>query len=390
MSSPFAHTLRSLEIDGRRGSRALAGLALILLAGWLAWLLAARVDVTEVSERARVEVAAGGHELSAAVSGRVTGVRVAVGDSVRAGQVIVELDDRETLLVLTQTRDQLDSLQVVIGQREREITAERDAIEAVERTAGAAASEAKARVDRALAAARLAETEAADAEAMREAEVGTDLEVRRTRSEAEQLRAETRELRSAGARERFELDRDSRDRLATIIRVEGEIAELEVEQTRARGRISSLEAEIERHRVRAPIDGFVGDLAPIERGSWLERGEWVGVVIPDGELEIVAEFPPSAIGRVAIGQPAMLRLTGFPWTQYGSVLATVTRVASEPRQGTIRVELRIDEVPAAIVLEHGLPGTLEIEIEETSPADLLLRAAGRRLTGTGTTPAEAE
>jgi multidrug resistance efflux pump len=383
MSSPFAHTLRSLEIDGKHGARALSGLALLLLAAWVAWLFFARVDVTEVSERARVEVGAGGHELSAAVSGRVTGVRVAVGDPVRAGQVIVELDDRETLLALTQTRDQLDSLRVVIGQREREIAAERDAIEAVERTAGAAASEAKARVDRALAAARLAETEAADAEAMREAQVGTELDVRRTRAEAEQLRAETRELRSAGDRERFELDRDSRDRLATIIRVEGEIAELEVERTQARGRVASLEAEIERHRVRAPIDGFVGDLAAIERGSWLERGDRVGVVIPHGELEIVAEFPPTAIGRVAAGQPAILQLTGFPWTQYGSVRATVTRVGSEPRQGSIRVELRIDEVPPAIVLEHGLPGTLEVETEQASPADLLLRAAGRRLTGTG-------
>ncbi|MFV8749855.1 HlyD family secretion protein [Nannocystaceae bacterium ST9] len=389
MSSPFSHTLRSLEIDGKRGSRALAGLALVLLAAWVVWLVAARVGVTEVSERARVEVGAGGHELSAAVSGRVTGVRVAVGDPVHAGQVIVELDDRETLLALTQTRDQLDSLRVVIAQREREIAAEREAIEAVERTAGAAASEAKARVDRALAAARLAETEAADAEALREQEVGTDREVRRTQAEAEQARAETRELRSAGARERFELDRDSRDRLATIIRIEGEIAELELDRTSARGRIAALEAELEHHRVRAPIDGFVGDLAAIERGSWLERGEPVGTVIPQGELEVVAQFEPTAIGRVAIGQPALLRLTGFPWTQYGSVRATVTRVASEPRQGAIRVELHIDEVPAAIVLEHGLPGTLEIEVERISPAQLLLRAAGRKISGTGAGTGEA-
>ncbi len=328
----------------------------------------------------------GGHDLSAAVSGRVTGVRVAVGDSVRAGQVIVELDDREALLALTQTRDELDSLQAVITQREREITAEREAIEAVERTAGAAASEAKARVDRALAAARLAETEAADAEAMRAAEVGTELEVRRTQSEAEQLRAATRELRSAGAREHFELASDSRDRLATIIRIEGEIAELELERTRERGRITALEAELERHRVRAPIAGFLGDLAVIERGSWLERGELVGTVIPAGELEIVAEFSPSAIGRVAVGQPAILRLTGFPWTQYGSVSATVARVASEPRRGAIRVELHIDAIPPAIVLEHGLPGSLEVEVERASPAELLLRAAGRRISGTGASP----
>lgn len=355
----------------------------MLLAGWLVWLFGARVGVTEVSEQARVEVGAGGHELSAGLAGRVTGVRVGVGEVVHAGQVIVELDDRETRLVLTQTRAQLDSLRVVIVGREREIAAEREAVEAVERTAGAAAGEARARVDRALVAARLAETEAVDAETMRAAEVGTELEVRRTRSQAEQLHAETRELRSTGVRERFELDLEGRDRLATIVGIESEIAELELERVAARGRIAVLEAELERHRVRAPIDGFVGELAAIERGSWLERGERVGVIIPQGELEIVAEFPPSAIGRVAAGQPALLRLTGFPWTQYGSVHAEVARVASEPRQGMIRVELTILAVPTAIVLEHGLPGTLEVEVERTHPAALLLRAAGRRISGTG-------
>lgn len=383
MSSPFAHTLRSLELDGRRGAKLTTVTALLLLAAWIAWLLGARVALTEVSEQARIEVAAGGHELSVALAGRVTGVRVAVGDAVVAGQVIVELDDRETLLALDQTREQLDSLRLVIGQREREITAERDALEAAEKAAGAAAGEARARVDRALAAARLAESEAADAAALREAQAGSELDVRRSAAQVEQARAETRELRSAGTREQHELDRDTRDRLATIVGIEGEIAELEVQRVAARGRLDALAAELDKHRVRAPIDGFVGSLAAIERGSWLEQGERVGVVVPRGELEIVAEFPPRALGRIAAGQPARLRLAAFPWTQYGSVSAEVARVASEPRHGTIRVELAIAQVPATIVLEHGLPGTIEIEVEEASPAALLLRAAGRRLAASG-------
>ena len=383
MSSPFAHTLRSLELDGGRGARALGSLTLLLLAGWALWLLAARVAVTEVSDQARVEAAAGGHELSLALAGRVRAVRVAVGDAVEAGQVLVELDDRETVVALELAHEQLASIAVVIARREREIAAEREVLEAVEQAAGAIASEARARVDRALAAARLAEAELAEAEQLRDSEVGTASEVRRTRSTSEQLRAETRELKSAGDRQRFELTRDSRAQLAAIVRIEGEIAELEVEQAAVRARIATLEEQLERHRLRAPIDGVVGELAAIERGSWLDRGDRIGVVIPAGELEIVAELSPTAIGRVAVGQSATLRLAGFPWTQFGAVRATVTRVATEPRQGTIRVELQIDEVPPAITLEHGLPGALEIEVERASPAELLLRAAGRRLTGSG-------
>jgi multidrug resistance efflux pump len=387
VSSPFAHTLRSLEVDGARGARALAVLAVLLLGAWSAWLLLARIPVTEVSEDARVQVDAAGHELAVAIAGRVLAVRVGVGEQVVAGEVVVELDDRDTRLALELAREHADSLATVVEQRRREIAAEREAIEAVELASGAAVAEARARVDQALAAARLAETELAEIAALRESEIGTASELRRSEATAEQRRAITRELQSASTRERFEQDREVRDRLATIIRIETVIASLEVELASARGTVETLIAELEHHRIRAPIDGVIGELDSIERGSWLDRGEVVGMIVPSGELEIVAQFDPSAaIGRIAVGQTATLRLAGFPWTQYGSIQARVTRVSSELREGKVRVELDIHSVPPAIMLEHALPGSLEVEVEQASPASLLLRAAGRRLTGTGNPP----
>jgi multidrug resistance efflux pump len=386
VSSPFAHTLRSLEVDGARGARALVVLAVLLLGAWSAWLLLARIPVTEVSEDARVQVDAAGHELAVAIAGRVLAVRVGVGEQVVAGEVVVELDDRDTRLALELAREHADSLATVVEQRRREIAAEREAIEAVELASGAAVAEARARVDQALAAARLAETELAEIAALRESEIGTASELRRSEATAEQRRAITRELQSASTRERFEQDREVRDRLATIIRIETVIASLEVELASARGTVETLIAELEHHRIRAPIDGVIGELDSIERGSWLDRGEVVGMIVPTGELEIVAQFDPSAaIGRIAVGQTATLRLAGFPWTQYGAIQARVTRVSSELREGKVRVELDIHSVPPAIMLEHALPGSLEVEVEQASPASLLLRAAGRRLTGTGLT-----
>ena len=384
MASPFAHTLRSLEVDGSRAARLLAVLALLLLAAWLTWLARARVPIHEISEDARIQVDAAGHELTAAIEGRVLAVRATVGEHVDAGAILLELDDRDTRLSLEQARARMATLESVVAQRQRQISAERDAIEASERASGAAASQAKARVDQAIAAARLAESELEQLEDLREAEVSTELELQRSEAEAEKLRAATRELRSAGQRERAEQERDLRDRLATIVRVEGQIAELEVELSGARGQVESLEAALEKHRIRAPVEGIIGELASVERGSWLARGEVVGVVLPSSELELVARFEPSAaVGRVEVGQLADLRLSGFPWTQYGKVRAKVSRVASEPRQGKIHVEFDIVSVPPAIVLEHGLPGIVEVEVERTNPANLLLRAAGRRLSGRG-------
>jgi len=97
-------------------------------------------------------------------------------------------------------------------------------------------------------------------------------------------------------------------------------------------------------------------------------------------LKLIADFLPEvAVGRIRPGQQASMRLHGFPWLQYGVLRAEVTGVASEIRKGLLRVELSID-VPQTsdIPLIHGLPGDVEIELEQISPASLTLRVAGRR------------
>jgi hypothetical protein len=93
-------------------------------------------------------------------------------------------------------------------------------------------------------------------------------------------------------------------------------------------------------------------------------------------MRIVAYFEPrSAIGRVQPGQPAWLRLDGFPAGEYGAVMAKVRSVGSEVRDGRVRVELALQD-NGRVSLQHGLPGTLEIAVERISPVSFLLRKAG--------------
>src|SRR5690606_18525522 len=105
----------------------------------------------------------------------------------------------------------------------------------------------------------------------------------------------------------------------------------------------------------------------------------LGAIVPDGALRAVAYFDPAvAAGRIAPGQRARLRLDGFPWTRYGSIPATVARVASEVEAGGLRVEFDVGRGGAPqIPLQHGLPGTGEVQVEHASPLALVLRQAGR-------------
>jgi hypothetical protein len=106
----------------------------------------------------------------------------------------------------------------------------------------------------------------------------------------------------------------------------------------------------------------------------------LGTLAPPGKLKLVAEFPAAVLGRIQPGQPARLRLDGFPWMQDRSLSATVARVADEVQGGGVRVELIVRPEPAwPIPLQDGLHGTVEIEVERVSPATLVLRAVGLQI-----------
>jgi len=129
------------------------------------------------------------------------------------------------------------------------------------------------------------------------------------------------------------------------------------------------------------VTGRLGEVANLRTGAFVSEGDRLGAVVPRGELQAIAYFPPPpALGRIRPGQPARMRLKGFPWTQYGSIAATVASVANEVRDGRVRVEFHIHLDPASpIPIQHGLPGAVEVEVDHVSPATLMLRVAGKLL-----------
>jgi membrane fusion protein (multidrug efflux system) len=148
-----------------------------------------------------------------------------------------------------------------------------------------------------------------------------------------------------------------------------------------RATIRRLDHEIEQRLLRAPIDGRIAEAEPLRPGAVLEVGARVASIVPDGTLRVVAQFEPAAaLGRVRLGQQARLRLQGFPWIEYGSLPAVVTNVADDVRDGQVRVELAIEQAPSRVPIQHGLPGSVEIEVERVRPFWLVFRTLGGLLT----------
>jgi multidrug resistance efflux pump/uncharacterized membrane protein (UPF0127 family) len=382
MSSPFSRTLRSLDADGFRRSAAAVGLVALLLAGWGVWLAGGRVHLYEVGP-VRLEVDAAVHPVEAPVGGRVAAVHMRLDEPVLAGQLLLELDTEDERLTLEEQQARQQALTGQLTSLRAELAAELQALEEMSAAGRARFEEVRAEGREAEIAARFAEDDAERKARLRAGGQIPELELLRAKAEAERLRAAAETLRIRAGRVEAEQRIDVQNRRARVAGLERESARVAGEIAGSAVSLQRLQQQLERHRVRAPVAGRLGDVSTLRLGGVLQPGDRVASVVPPGRLKAVALFPAAeALGRIRPGQPARLRLDGFPWTVFGSLAASVSAVAAEPRGGRVQVELELHpDAASRIPLQHGLIGVVEVDVEQVSPLTLALRSAGRLVSG---------
>ena len=382
MPTTFSRSMRSLEADGFR--RAAWGLMLagVLLAVGLSWFLFARITLYETTARARLEVERAAHPVATPHAGRVVRSHLSLGRAVQAGELLVELESEAERLQLEESKARLATFLARHEAVQEQITAEQQAWPLEQKAAGQAIDEARARVSEAQAAARFAAGEAERFRRLDESGLAAKADRLRAEAEADKLRAgvqaQTHTVTKLEAEEKSK-EKNHQIRLAKLQR---DLALLGGDIGTAKATVKRFEYELELHRIMAPVSGRLGEIVELRIGGFLEEGQKLAVVVPQGELRAVAHFlAATSVGRIRVGQPARLRLDGFPWAQYGSIAATVASVANEPDEGRIRVEFIVRPTPGSLIpLQHGLTGSVEVTVERLSPARLVWRMAGKLLT----------
>jgi len=381
VAKPFSRSELWLASDRSRGAAWGLLLVTILLGLWLLWFSAARVTVYAVSDSAELEVDRAAHTVGSQFSGRVVASSLALDRVVQAGEVLIELDADSQKLQLNEERTRLAGFGPQIESLEGQIAAEQKAWMQEQQAASVALDEARAHYTEAEAAARFAEQEEDRLKQMYAAGVISKVDWDRAQTDAQQRRAAADSLRFAMIRIERQQSTEEQDRRAREEGLKSEVNRLRGLQATTGAEVKRLEEEVERRLIRAPVTGRLGEVASLRAGSIVREGDKLAAVVPEGKLRIVASFqPPDALGRIRPGQVVRMRLEGFPWTQFGSLSGTVTRVGSEVRDGRIRVEAAVNpELASRIPMQHGLPGTVEVEVEQLAPASLVLRMAGRLL-----------
>jgi membrane fusion protein, adhesin transport system len=379
LPSQFSSTSQSLSKD----SSALAFLAwvigAVLLASWLAWFILGKINLVEVSRAAHLEVQQSPSPVVAVKAGKIASTSLVLGKDVRAGEVLVMLDSSGDELRLREEESRLNSFAPRIASLNNEIAALGQARGGDQQSAIAAMQAAQFRTAEATAALEFAKDNARRLKEESAAGGVAQVDALRASSEAQKIAATRDALAAEGRRLDSDIQSRSHQHQVQLETLKRAVITLEGERKNSEATIARLKNDIERQVIRAPIAGKIGDMVPLRVGAYLPEGQKLATVVPHGDLIIVGDFQPSsALGRIKPGQISRMRLDGFPWSQFGSIDARVTRVATEIRDQMVRVEFTpIAPFPTKIVMQHGLPGTVSVNLEEASPAQLVLRAVGQ-------------
>ncbi len=377
MSQSFPSVHHRLRKDRGLTSTFALCAAILFLSAWLAWAFFARVTRYEVSDSARLEVDTAPYPVQANISGRLLRSNLVLGKQIEAGDVLAEIDTQTEELSLREEQTHLAELQPQMVALRAELNAQDEGKTDERSILALSQNGARAQYDEANAEATLAENEWNRAERLRAEGITSVADAERARASAKSKRAAAENLKASISRLEPEQVVREKDRDVKSKETQAALAKLEAELRTGAESVRRLEYEIERRRIRATVSGRLAECATLRPGSHINEGDKLGVILPSGKLQVIAEFQPSAaLGKLHPGQPAALRLEGFPWAQYGTVPTRVARVSDEIRDGKVRVELSVGKFPSRIPPQHGLPGSVEVEVEQISPAKLVLRSAG--------------
>jgi multidrug efflux pump subunit AcrA (membrane-fusion protein) len=248
-------------------------------------------------------------DIAPLVAGRVLATPVNIGDFVKQGQVVCELDHRDAQLHLDQARAALDQATAGVRQSQSRIgfsgQGKFDPALMPEAVAARAALES---------AEALARQAAADAKRYQNLVDSGD--VSRSAFERARTQQETAEAQANAARQQYEAT------LNGARQSWGAVENSQASLAGVRSQLAQAEKALADTTIRAPFDGFI-TARPVAVGQYVALSNKIATIMRIGTMKLELQTPEQRAARGKLGMTVLARVAAYPDRDFTGTVSAV-------------------------------------------------------------------
>lgn len=410
----WSHSTQELiDTLPRIWTRGLLYFLAIFIAIALPWAMLSKVEQTG-SARGRIEPKGKTLKLDAPVAGTVVAVKVKEGQTVKAKQVLLELESEIPDSELQQNQAKLEGqlnrvsqLITVKNQLEIAVRTQRLQSQAQESEQLAQLDQIQQRLssNQKVLALEKDRLKLAQNEVRRHRYLWQKGAISRSKFEEiesnsferqrllEQVQSELQQDKTELEKQRRAYDRVRRTGELSVLDSLRQLKELQSQDAIARSEIAqsqkliqSLRFQLQQRVVRAPTNGTIFQLSIQNAGAVLQPGQEIASISPQGAILVFrAQMPSSESGFLRVGMPVKLKFDAYPFEDYGVVLGQVRWVSPDSKvvetaagkAEVFELEIALEKTyiqtqNKQIVLTPGQTGTAEVIVRQRRLIDFIL------------------
>jgi hemolysin D len=353
--------------------------------------------------------------------GKVVRIAVKEGETVTAGQVLVELDtdiaakDVERLeKQLSATRTELTQVEELLSKTRLQAQAQTVIAQTAIQAQQVAIAQGRITTSNSQSlAAQLHEDETEQTKRLKRLQALSDAGAfpKERSFEAEQMLRDRRRTitenqstldKTLQELQRLQVGLDEKMTEAEQVRLEGQqkSQELEIKLTELRSKVNETKVTLEAAKAKlkqrylyAPVDGVILTLNVRQSGEVVQSGQAIAEVAPSGKPLILATALPSHdAGFIKVGMTVRIKLDAYPFQEYGIISGKVMTISHDSKPDErlgqvyrVEIELAQDHINAkgqSIAFKAGQTASAEIITHRRRIADVLLDPLKKLQSGT--------
>ena len=409
--SPWTQEL--IDTLPRVWTRGLLYLLVVFAGIVLPWAMLSKVDETG-NARGRLEPKGQTIELDAPVAGTVAAIQVKEGQTVKAGQILLELDTELSRAELQQAQarleGQLDRLpQIEVIKNQLEMTTRTQRLQTQTQASGQLAqiNAVRQQIDFNKTAAdlaqkllakdlktvgryqRLRQEGAVSGIQVDEAErrmIENQQRLQKAQTDTKQAQDELKKQQSIYNSTLQQGELTVLDSERQIKQLQAQIEGLKAEITQTQNQIKSLKIQLQQRLIRASVDGMILQMPVQNAGTVLRPGETIAQIAPKGApLVLRSQMSTKESGFLRVGMPVKIKFDAYPFQDYGIVEGRLSSISPDSKitqtsQGpieTFELEIALNQTyiqtkNKRIPLTPGQSATAEVVVRQRRVIDFIL------------------